>query len=144
MGHLQDLVGQFYGAFNRGDMDAAEACFAPDVITVDPASGERRGAEAWRAYGETFKHAMPDAKLNLRSAVEAGDRIAVEGTFTGTFTGPLRTPEGEAPPNGKAFSLDYMEVFTIRGDRIASQHVYYDQVAFLGQLGLMPEGALAD
>jgi steroid delta-isomerase-like uncharacterized protein len=143
MGHLQDLVGRFYGAFNRNDMDAAEACFTPDVTVVAPGAGEMRGVAAWRAYAETFKQAAPDAELRLRSAVEGGDRIAVEGTFAGTFTGPLQTPQGEAPPTGKAFAVDYVDVFTVRSDRIAANRVYYDQLELLTQLGLMPEEAVA-
>jgi steroid delta-isomerase-like uncharacterized protein len=143
MGDLQNLVGRFYGAFNRGDMDAAEACFDPDVVARDPGAGEKRGAKAWRAYGETFKQAAPDARLTLRSAIEGADRIAVEGTFSGTFTAPLQTPQGEAQPTGKAFALDYVDVFTVQGERITEQATYYDQVAFLTQLGLMPEGAMA-
>jgi steroid delta-isomerase-like uncharacterized protein len=143
MGDLQELVGRFYDAFNRNDMDAAEACFDPDAVARDPGAGEKRGAKEWRAYGETFKQAAPDARLTLRSAIEGADRIAVEGTFSGTFTAPLQTPQGEAQPNGKAFSIDYVDVFRISGDRITEQTTYYDQVAFLTQMGLMPEEAVA-
>ena len=141
MGESQDVVKRFYGAFNRGDMDAAEACFTPDVVSVDPSMGEVHGAPAWRAFGERFKRAMPDAALNQRSAVEAGDRIVVEGTFTGTFTGPFESPQGEVPPNGNAFALDYVDVFTVRDGRLGAHRTYYDQMAMLGQLGLLPEGA---
>jgi len=98
MGDLQDLVGRFYDAFTRGDLDAAEACFDPYVTVVSPGVGEMRGVAAWRAHAETFKRAAPDAELRLRSAVEASDRIAVEGTFAGTFTGPLQTPRARRRP----------------------------------------------
>jgi ketosteroid isomerase-like protein len=124
-------------------MDAAEACFRSDVIHHDPAQGEMRGAASWRAYGETFKAAAPDARLELKIATEAGDRIAVEGTFSGTFTGPLQTPQGEAPPTGNAFAIDYVDVFEAKGGQFSAQRVYYDQIAMLTQLGLMPEGAAA-
>src|SRR5204863_8780057 len=101
------------------------------------------GAHAWRAYGETFKAAAPDATLELRTATEGGDRIAVEGTFRGTFTGPLPTPQGEAPPTGNRFVLDFVDVFEVRSGQFSAQRVYYDQMALMSQLGLMPEGAAA-
>ena len=71
------------------------------------------------------------------------DRIAVEGTFRGTFTGPLPTPQGEAPPTGNRFALDFVDVFEVRSGQFSAQRVYYDQMALMSQLGLMPEGAAA-
>jgi hypothetical protein len=144
MGELQELVERFYGAFNNNDLDAAMTCFTDALVAVDQGGGEKHGAVAWRKFGAMFKAAAPDARLNLRTAVEAGDTIFVEGTFTGTFTGPMQTPQGEAPPTGNAFALGYVDMFVARGDRFAQQRVYYDQMEFLAQLGLLPEGAAAD
>ena len=81
---------------------------------------------------------MPDARLNLQSVVESGDTIAVEGTFTGTFTAPLRSPQGEVPPTGRAINVPYADFFTVRDGRVVSHRVYYDQVQLGTQLGLMP------
>jgi ketosteroid isomerase-like protein len=36
------------------------------------------------------------------------------------------------------------DVITVRDGRITSHRVYYDQLAFLSQLGLVPEAAAAD
>jgi ketosteroid isomerase-like protein len=36
-----------------------------------------------------------------------------------------------------------MEVYEVRGGRIVSHNIYYDQMAFLGQLGLLPPPAAA-
>ena len=132
------VVERFYEAFNRGDFDAVVEAFAPDVETTDPALGTIHRVEPWRAYGEAFKRALPDARLNLRLAVEAGDTIAVEGAFTGTFTAPMLTPQGEVPPTGRAIDVPYADFFTVRGGRIVAHHVYYDQVQLGTQLGLMP------
>jgi steroid delta-isomerase-like uncharacterized protein len=142
MGELQDLVEGYYAAFSAGDFDAAQGYINDDVVSKDPA-GEKRGVAAWRAYGEAFKAAAPDARLVLGKAAEHGDTIFVEGTFTGTFTGPLQTPHGEMPPTGNAFALPYVDVFAVRGGKIVEQRVYYDQSDLLTQLGLMPEAAAA-
>ncbi len=137
-GELRAVVERFYEAFNRGDFDAVTEVFAPDVETTDPGLGTVRGVEPWRAYGEAFKRALPDARLNLRSAVEAGERLAVEGAFTGTFTGPLMSSQGEVPPTGRTIDVPYADFFTVRGGRIVAHRVYYDQVELGTQLGLMP------
>jgi steroid delta-isomerase-like uncharacterized protein len=140
MSDLRSIVERFYAAFNRGDFDAVAEVFAPDVETTDPGLGTAvRGVEAWTAYGEAFKRALPDARLNLRAAVASGDTVAVEGAFTGTFTAPLITPQGEVPPTGRAIDVPYSDFFTIRDGRIVSHRVYYDQVELGTQLGLMPQ-----
>jgi steroid delta-isomerase-like uncharacterized protein len=137
-GEMQAVVERFYEAFNRGDFDAVEEVFASDVETTDPGLGTVRGIAAWRAYGEAFKRGLPDARLNLRSALEAGDRVSVEGNFTGTFTGPLMTPQGEVPPTGRSIDVPYADFFRVRDGRIVAHQVYYDQVELGTQLGLMP------
>jgi steroid delta-isomerase-like uncharacterized protein len=142
MGELQDLVEGFYAAFSAGDLDTAMSYAADDVVSKDP-SGEKHGAAAWRAYGEMFRAAAPDAKLTLRNAIEQGDTIFVEGAFTGTFTGPMQTPQGEAPPTGNAFEVPFVDVFVFRDGKFAEQRVYYDQMGMLAQMGLLPEGAPA-
>jgi len=143
MGEAGDLVERFYNAFNRGDMDAAADCYDENVRTIDPARGPSEGREAWRAFAESFKRALPDARLELRTALGSGDTIAVEGEFTGTFTNPLSTPQGEAAPTGNRIAVPYAEIFTARGGCFVEQHVYYDQVAMFRQLGL-PVEAPAD
>ena len=64
--------------------------------------------------------------------------MAAEARFTATHTGPLASPGGDIPPTGKPVALDYVEGTRFADGRIASEHVYFDQVAFLSQLGLLP------
>ncbi len=108
-GELQSVVERFYEAFNRGNFDGVVEVFAPEVETTDPALGTIHSVEPWRGYVEAFKRTLPDARLNLRSAVELGETVAVEGGFTGTFTAPLVTPRGEAPPTGRAIDVPYAD-----------------------------------
>lgn len=136
------LVEQFYQQFSRGDLDQAVELFAPDVVTVEPFLGRADNRDAWRAYGEAFKRACPDARLVLRSSIEEASRVAVEGTFVGTFTATLDGPTGPVAPTGKSFNVDFADFFEIQNGRVVSHRIYYDQVDFLGQLGLLaPEGA---
>lgn len=143
MGEARAVVDRFYAAYNSYDMNATLPQFDRDVVTVEPAGGEIRGIDAFAGYLGVFGRAVPDAKLNVVRAVESGDMVAIEGTFTGTHTGPLASPQGEIPPTGRAFVLPYMELFEVRGGRIVSHHIYYDQMSFLGQLGLLPQPAAA-
>jgi ketosteroid isomerase-like protein len=126
----QTVVERFYAAFNDGDFEAVVACF------------HRHRARRWHVAGprRELQAALPDARLNLVSALAAGETVAVEGRFTGTFTAPLATPQGEVPPTGRTIDVPYADFFTVRDGRIIAHRVYYDQVQLGMALGLMPAG----
>jgi len=63
---------------------------------------------------------------------------AAEVRFSGTHTGPLASPGGKIAPTGRPFAFDYLHVSRLAGDQIASDHIYFDQLGFLNQLGLLP------
>jgi ketosteroid isomerase-like protein len=131
-------IERFYEYFGAGDLDGAVTLFDPDIESVAPGA-RLSGIEAFRGYGEVFKRAFPDSRMITIAAIESGDMVAIEGVYTGTHTGTLSTPQGEVPPTGRAISLPYCDLFRFDGTRVVSHHVYYDQVTFLTQLGLMPE-----
>jgi ketosteroid isomerase-like protein len=72
-----------------------------------------------------------------------GDLVVVEGTWNGTHTGPMPGPQGEVAPTGRRASLPFAGIVRLRDGKIASIHNYFDQAAFMAQLGLMPEPATA-
>ena len=144
MSEMRSLVERHYAQVAAGDWQAAAEIFSPDLETIEPGAGTMRGLEAFQGYLQVFRAAFPDGRLVLKAAVEAGDTIAVEGSFTGTHNGPLAGPAGTIPPTGRKLDLPYADFFRIRNGRIVSHHVYYDQVGFLTQLGLMSGPASAD
>jgi predicted ester cyclase len=143
MGTLLDLVNIHYRGLATHDLDLSMTVFADDVVTETP-SGVLEGIEAFRAFGEGFLAAVPDMSHTMRAHWEVGDTIIVEGTYSGTHTGPLVAPDGsEIPPTGRAFSFPYVDVLVARDGRFVEHRVYWDNVAFFSQLGLMPEPATA-
>lgn len=133
------LVSGFYDDFNRGDIDAAVVRFANNMETTDPGMGTVEGIAPFREYLETFKRAMPDARAVVEHLRDAGDTVVVEGRFVGTFTGPLATPDGDIDPTGASVDLRFADVSRVADGKIGAYHTYYDQLALMTQLGLMPE-----
>ena len=103
--------------------------------------GDRLPVAAWLDVNRSFAVACPDGRHTLTDVVEDGDRFAVEGTWTGTHTGPMAGPAGEIPPTGRSVVLPFCGIAVRRGERIASVTVYLDQLTMLAQLGLVPEPA---
>ena len=137
MGEAQSTVQRFYDAFNSGKLEEAREVVTDDLENTDP-TGTIHGWDAFHQYISGFKSAIPDATLNPKRFVESGNTLVTEGTFTGTFTNPMQTPQGEVPPTGKAFELPFMEINEVEKGRVKSHRVYYDQMTFMAALGLGP------
>jgi len=140
MSELQRLVRIHYEGVNSGDLDAAGSVFAEDCETTSP-YGTLQGIEAFRQMGEAFRAAAPDNRIEALRTWEAGDAVIVEGVYTGTHTGPLAGPGGVIPASGRSFSLPYVDIFQARDGKLVSHRMYWDNAAFLAQLGLMPAPA---
>jgi predicted ester cyclase len=88
--------------------------------------------------------AFPDARYVVQSFFAEGDTFADEWTFTGTNTGPFRLPDGTVvPPTGKPVEIKGMEFVEVHDGKIVVDNLYYDFMASVVQLGLVPEGAAA-
>lgn len=144
MAAAREVVERFYQDFNsrRVNKQEAEQIMDPGITSIDP-SGTFNGIDAFIAYVNGYLTAAPDSKINIKQIAEAGDLVFVEGDFTGTNTGPLPSPQGMVPATGKSFRLPYADVFEIKNGKIAKHRTYFDQMGFLGQLGLLPAPAMA-
>src|SRR5262249_10198436 len=107
MSEMRSLVERHYAQVAAGDWQAAAAIFSPDPEALERGAGTMRGLEAFQGSLQVFRAAFPDGRLVLKSAVEAGDTIAVEGSFVGTHNGPLAGAAGTVPPTGRKLDLPY-------------------------------------
>jgi predicted ester cyclase len=114
-----------------------ETVMHPDVEMTSPASSFHSARE-WAEFSRGFAAAMPDGRHTLTSTIRDGDSLAVEGCWTGTHTGPLAGPGGEIPATGRSVTLPFCAVATVRDGRVATVAIHFDQLAMLGQLGLVP------
>jgi len=124
-------------AIDAHDLDSVRNAYADDVAIRAPGT-ELDGRDAAAAWMDAFVRAFPDLRHEILSTAEADDTVALEARFTATHTGPLASPDGDIPPTGKAVDLVYADVLRFASGRIRSEHVYFDQLGFLTQLGLMP------
>jgi predicted ester cyclase len=133
-----ERLAAFWSAFGRGDFDHIEAdLVTPDIEFVMPGAPKVTGAQPVRQLWEAWRAAFPDMHAEAAHAVESGDTYAAETRFTGTHTGTLRSPQGEVPPTGKAVHWESADIVRFANGKIASWHVYHDQMVILGQLGLL-------
>jgi steroid delta-isomerase-like uncharacterized protein len=140
MSEARQLAEQHVRVFNERAWSRAPQIYAPDLVMAEPA-GTTHGIDPYLAHAQAFVTAMPDSRMEVTGVVESGDRVVVEGVYTGTHTGPLTTPQGEVPPTGRKLALPLCDVFEVDAGRITGIRAYYDQMTFAAQLGLLPEPA---
>lgn len=114
--------------------------YAEDGVFVHPAA-TLQGREEIAAFMTGYHVAFPDGRHTVTKVLQDGDTVAVEGTFTGTNSGPLPGPDGDVPATGRTVTLRWAGIADVGPDGLRSMHGYYDQLAFLGQLGLVPAAA---
>jgi len=143
MGGNKAILERYVELYNAGDLDACMELYAEDAVQAMH-DGVFEGREA---IGERLARDLttfPDITYTVISFVEQGDRFADEFVVAGTHTGPLSLPDGtEIPPTGTRVEIRGMEFVEMRDGKIVVDNLYYDSLAMLAQLGLIPLGAAA-
>jgi steroid delta-isomerase-like uncharacterized protein len=144
MSAYRKLLDRYVERYNAGDLDGVMDLYAEDAVQGMP-DGTFEGKSVIRERLAQELDGFPDVTHTVRSFVEQGDMFADEWTFAGTHTGSFTLPDGrELPPTGRRVEIKGMEVVRVREDgKIVLNTLYYDTMAVLVQLGLVPEGAIA-
>lgn len=143
MGSHRALLEHYVERYNAGDLDGCMDLYAEDAVQIMP-DGTFEGRSAIRERLARELAALPDVYFSFGAYVEDRDTFADEWTFVGTQTGPIVLPNGaELPPTGKRVEVRGMEFVRLRDGKIVVDNLYYDNLAVLVQLGLVPQGASA-
>lgn len=132
------VIEDHFKALNSHDVNAIAAGYAADAQVFSPNwEGAKVGADGiTETYGRYFK-STPDLVYAITNIINAGDKMIVEYTWTGT----LSNPEGGTPEymKGKKYSLKACAIFELKENKIAKETDYFDQVAFLKQVGFFDQ-----
>jgi ketosteroid isomerase-like protein len=141
MGEAREVMDRLTAAaFETKDFSAAAECYADGAVAVTPDQGELTGREAIADYLRELADPFPDLRYEYEAKHESGNVAIDEGYVTGTNSAPLPMPTGETiPATGKQIRVRGCDVATVEGGLITSHRIYFDQMEFLGQLGLLPE-----
>jgi predicted ester cyclase len=135
MSDARDVILKHVAALNDRNSDADP--WAADAQMVAPGA-QASGRDEVLGFLGVFQEAFPDLRLEIEQLVSDGAAAAAEGTLTGTHDGVLHTPGGDIPPTGRRVELRWAAVYATDGDTLKSEHLFFDQMDFLGQLGLLP------
>ncbi|MFB7929425.1 ester cyclase [Streptomyces sp. NPDC056039] len=140
MGEAREVMDRLTDAITtHADLKAIGELYAEDAVAFTPDEGELRGRDDIVEYWRTMTEAVPDGAFHALHSYEVGDTAIDEGVFSGRNTGPLELPNGETlPPTQKEIRIRGVDIATVRDGRIVDYRLYFDEMDFLGQLGLLP------
>jgi predicted ester cyclase len=138
--HFMD---RFFQVVDSKQLDKLAEVDAPDLDMIMP-MGPVKGLEGHKRMLQGFGTAFPDFKHVTSRCVESGDLISCEGTFSGDHTGPMMMPDGKTlPATNKHVEIPYAGIARIKNGKVAELHVYFDNMSFMMQLGLLPQPKMA-
>jgi steroid delta-isomerase-like uncharacterized protein len=137
MAEARELGERWFDTMKTGDTQAIAALLTDDVDFYSP-GGQVDGPQEVAQFVGAFATAVLDSEFDIRIWVESGSTAVAEGTYRGTHTGPMMTPQGEIPATGKSIDLPFVTVFEARDGKISAHRAYWDNATFSMQLGLMP------
>jgi predicted ester cyclase len=129
----KDVVLRHISAFNARDRHADPWSANAEMITP---AGAMTGRDQVLAFLGVFQEAFPDGRLEVKQLLADGSAAVAEGTFGGTHTGTLHAPAGDIDATGRSVEFRWAALYQIEGEQLASEHLFFDQLDFLGQLGL--------
>ena len=141
MGDIKSVLDEYNDAFNAHDEARIRACYTDDAVFTAPGDVSLEGPEAIAAWAMAWLNAFPDATATVDNEIIAGEWATLQQTFKGTHTETFVTDEGDIPATGKSVVGRAGEVIRVKDGKIVEDHLYFDNMELLTQLGLVPEGA---
>jgi steroid delta-isomerase-like uncharacterized protein len=123
--------------WNRKKPKMIHQFIASDYLRHSP-NGTIRGAEGLEKEYDTYVTAFPDCHIRVDDAVGEGDRVVLRYTVAGTNTGKLL----DTPATRKSVTIPGVAFFRIVKGKIAEEHVTWDRLDMMQQLGIEPAKAL--
>ena len=126
--------------FEDKDVDATMQTMTkePYVYHVPVLTGGKGYNEVYTFYSNSFVGKMPsDTKFVRISRTISKDQVVDELiiSFTHKIEIPAMIPG--IPPTGKYVELPIVVVMKFKGNKIAHEHIYWDQASLLKQIGLL-------
>lgn len=125
--------------FNGGNLDVIPEIFAPNAVIYLPNRDVLHGHAGVSSFIAADRHAFPDLFWLTEDLSPARDivihRYVGYGTFTNDWFG--------IPPNGTRVKRPGIATLRIRDGRIIEVRIFWDSLAFMQQLGVVPAPSAA-
>lgn len=135
-----EVIDRLFAAFNRYDATAFGACYSVDTVFEDTALRKFfHGRGAIEEFLRVWVAACPDSRIDVDEVIIGDGKAAAAWVGTGTLTGEFE----HLPPTavrGSTIRQRGLSVFEFDADGLIKRQTdYYDVLAILQQIGVLPE-----
>jgi len=131
--------------FELRDADATMRTMVeePYVNHIPTMTGGFGQTDLHRFYKEHFIPKSPKDMRNIPVSRTVGaDRVVNEGVLCFTHDVEIDWMLPGIPPTGRYVEVPIVGIITFRGDKLAHEHIYWDQASVLVQIGLLDPAGL--
>src|SRR5581483_520730 len=143
---IAELFERHMQAELEGDLETTMATMTDDPhlnhVPVLAGGVGREGVRDFYANHLVGKFFPPDVEFVAVSRTVGTDQLVDEIVITFTHTTEIDWLLPGVPPTGKRVELAVVAVVKVEGDRIAHEHIYWDQASVLVQVGLLDPAGL--
>jgi steroid delta-isomerase-like uncharacterized protein len=125
---------KYFDVLNTGNYKALEQLIAPNYVYHGTGGFEAKGPNGARDVIDMFRKAFPDLHLAVDDLVDAGNKVAVRWTGTGTHNGPLMNIQ----PTGKKVSITGLIILRLSRGKVVEEWERFEELQMLKQLGVVP------
>jgi steroid delta-isomerase-like uncharacterized protein len=143
MTEAQQVLKHWREAFNAHDEAGLRSVYREDVVLEAPGDIRLEGRDPTVDYAMNWLHAFPDAVIQVEDEIASDGWVVQRFVFEGTHDDVLTAPIGEIPPTRRHLTGRGVQISRVEQGRIAEDHLYFDQMQVLTQLGLTPEAAIS-
>ena len=116
---------------------------SPYVALLPALSGGNDREEVAEFYTHHFIFSMPpDMELVSVSRIVGSDHVVEESVLRFTHTVEIDWMLPGVAPTGRRVEMAVCSIVKMEGDRVAHEHIYWDQASVLVQIGLLDEEEL--
>jgi steroid delta-isomerase-like uncharacterized protein len=127
---------QLYELVNAGQVEAIGELVTENYLEHDPLPGQGTGREGAIDRFSVLVGALAP-HFTVEDVITEADRVVVRWTNAGTHIGEF----AGVPATGRTFTIAGIDIYRVEGDLLAEHWHVVDQLAMLGQLGLLPDPA---
>ena len=125
-----EIIRRAYEAYERGDLDAAVADFAPDFEYVAAGmvpgrTGTYRGPEGYKNFIAWLDEEFSDSHAQLDALIDAGDRVVVGATL-----------RGRGRRSGIPATFTFWQVWTVANGKAVHGQGFADEAEALEAAGI--------
>jgi steroid delta-isomerase-like uncharacterized protein len=125
-----------FAAFNSGKYDDLDKYIDANLAEKTPNPYQKPGLAGLKEWLGNVHTSFPDMKMSIDDIVAEGDKVWILYTMTGTNSGGFMG----APPNGKSFKAQGVDIVRITDGKAVEHWGFFDSMKMMGDLGMSPEG----